>query len=102
MLFVRVTSNGAIGVGPLTKILNIWPSAIVAAPPEAVLFVITMEIFFGEVSGQKELPPTIATDVTSKSCENRSGEWNKNIKKNILRKCLISFLILISFNVLQN
>ena len=58
--------------------------------------------FFGEVSGQKELPPTIATDVTSKSCENKSGEWNKNIKKNILRKCLISFLILISFNVLQN
>jgi|TARA_B110000261_G_scaffold155916_1_gene189197 hypothetical protein len=30
--------------------------------------------FFGEVSGQKELPPTIATDVTSKSCENKSGE----------------------------
>ena len=55
-----------------------------------------MEIFFGEVSEQKELPPTIATDVTSKSCENKSGEWNKNIKKNILRKCLISFLILIS------
>ena len=55
--------------------------------------------FFGEVSGQKEFPPTIATDVTSKSCEKTLVVCIKNTRTNNLKKYLISFLILISFNV---
>ena len=106
LLFLRTTSKGVVFTregSPLILIVNTWPAAIISEPAAATrLFVTEMVRLFGEVSEQKEFPPTIATDVNSKSCENISGEWIKNIKKNILKKCLISFLILISFNVLQN
>jgi len=55
--------------------------------------------FFGEVSLQKGVPPTKLTDVTSKSCEKTLVVCIKNTRTNNLKKYLISFLILISFNV---
>ena len=90
--------NAPKGFGPLINILTAFPLMLYG--PESLFVIITVKDFAG--LGQKEFPQTILTDVISISWEKTSGEWNINIKKNIFRKCLISFLILISFNVLQN